>query len=109
MVFGLLDLLGISYRPALADLPDQRGWRISKSADYGSLNTFARGRLDTAKIRRMCSLVKCTFGSSYVGFFAGAHWPLTGRKRCAVSRSKWDSPLHDTAGCLCSRVLRFGG
>lgn len=35
MVFGLLELLGISYRPTLADLPDQKGWRISKSADYG--------------------------------------------------------------------------
>jgi hypothetical protein len=52
VVFGLLELLGISYRPALADLPDQKGWRISKSADYGPLSTFARGRVDTAKIRR---------------------------------------------------------
>jgi len=25
LVFGLLELLGISYRPALADLPDQKG------------------------------------------------------------------------------------
>ena len=31
---------------------DQKGWRISKSADYGPLGTFARGRVDTAKIRR---------------------------------------------------------
>jgi hypothetical protein len=28
VVFGLLELLGISYRPALADLPDQKDWRI---------------------------------------------------------------------------------
>ena len=28
LVFGLLHLLGISYRPALADLPDQKVWRI---------------------------------------------------------------------------------
>lgn len=35
LVFGLLELLGISYRPALADLPDQKGWRISAGADYG--------------------------------------------------------------------------
>ncbi|MGH3283026.1 MAG: Tn3 family transposase, partial [Trebonia sp.] len=41
VVFGLLELLGISYRPALADLPDQKGWRISSAADYGPLNTFA--------------------------------------------------------------------
>ena len=35
VVFGLLELLGISYRPALADLPDQKGWRIKGDADYG--------------------------------------------------------------------------
>jgi len=28
LVFGLLELLGISYRPALADLPDQKGWPL---------------------------------------------------------------------------------
>jgi TnpA family transposase len=52
VVFGLLELLGISYRPALADLPDQKGWRIKGDAGYGPLNTFARGRIDLAKIRR---------------------------------------------------------
>ena len=41
LVFGLLELLGISYRPALADLPGQKGWRINLQADYGPLNTFA--------------------------------------------------------------------
>ena len=51
LVFGLLELLGISYRPALADLPDQKGWRIRPDADYGPLSTFARGRIDLAKIR----------------------------------------------------------
>ena len=38
VVFGLLELLGISYRPALADLPDQKGWRIKAGADYGPLS-----------------------------------------------------------------------
>ena len=51
-MFGLLELLGISYRPALADLPDQKGWRFKADADYGPLSTFARGGIDTAKIRR---------------------------------------------------------
>jgi len=32
VVFGLLELLGISYRPALADLPDQKGWRFKADA-----------------------------------------------------------------------------
>jgi Tn3 transposase DDE domain len=37
--------------PALADLPDQKGWRISPSADYGPLIAFARGRIDLGRIR----------------------------------------------------------
>jgi TnpA family transposase len=51
LVFGLVSLLGVQYRPALADLPDQKGWRVSASADYGPLNTFARGKVDLAKVR----------------------------------------------------------
>jgi TnpA family transposase len=34
MVFGLLKPLGVAYRPELADLPDQKLWRINPSADY---------------------------------------------------------------------------
>ncbi len=49
LVFGLLELLGISYRPALADLPDQKGWRIKADAGYGPLDTFARGKIDLAQ------------------------------------------------------------
>jgi TnpA family transposase len=52
LVFGIAQLLGVDYRPALADLPDQKGWRADSGADYGSLNTFARGKLDLDKVRR---------------------------------------------------------
>ncbi|MER5625089.1 Tn3 family transposase [Streptosporangium sp. NPDC002544] len=52
LAFGLASLLGVEYRPALADLPDQKGWRTDNGADYGSLNTFARGKLDLGKVRR---------------------------------------------------------
>ena len=51
LVFGILELPGISYRPALADLPDQKGWRIDSHADYGPLAAFARGRIDLGRIR----------------------------------------------------------
>ncbi|WP_202126077.1 Tn3 family transposase [Actinomadura physcomitrii] len=51
VVFGLVHLLGMQYRPALADLPDQKGWRI-QDADYGTLTRFARGKIDLAKIKR---------------------------------------------------------
>jgi len=52
LIFGIASLLGVDYRPALADLPDQKGWRAENSVDYGSLNTFARGKLDLGKVRR---------------------------------------------------------
>ncbi len=52
LVFGIASLLRVDYRPALADLPDQKGWRTKADADYGPLNTFARGKLDLGKVRR---------------------------------------------------------
>jgi TnpA family transposase len=71
VVFGLLELLGISYRPALADLPDQKGWRIGSGlgadADYGPLNTFARGRIDLGKIRRNWDDILRVIASIYTG------------------------------------------
>jgi TnpA family transposase len=67
VVFGLLELLGISYRPALADLPDQKGWRIKGDADYGPLNTFARGKVDLAKIRRNWEDILRVVASIYTG------------------------------------------
>ncbi|MBW8482611.1 Tn3 family transposase [Actinomadura parmotrematis] len=51
IVFGLVHLLGMQYRPALADIPDQKGWRI-QNTDYGPLNRFARGKVDLDKIVR---------------------------------------------------------
>lgn len=50
IVFGLLHLIGRQYRPQLANLPDQRLWRIDARADYGPLDKAARGVIDTAKI-----------------------------------------------------------
>jgi hypothetical protein len=67
LVFGLLELLGISYRPALADLPDQKGWRINASADYGPLNTFARGKIDLRKVRRNWEDILRVVASIYTG------------------------------------------
>ncbi|MFI6792044.1 Tn3 family transposase [Nonomuraea sp. NPDC050383] len=67
LTFGLLELLNISYRPALADLPDQKGWRIDPGADYGPLNTFARGRIDLRKVRRMWPDILRVVASIYTG------------------------------------------
>lgn len=51
LVFGLVHLLDMEYRPALADLPDHKGWRIKHEGGYGLLDTFARGLIDLNKIR----------------------------------------------------------
>ena len=50
IVFGLTHLLGYKYRPQLANLPDQRLWRIDAAADYGPLDKAARGRIDLDKV-----------------------------------------------------------
>jgi len=67
MVFGLLHLLGLQYRPQLADLPDQRLWRIDPTADYGALNTAARGKVDLARTRRHWPDILRVVASVYTG------------------------------------------
>ncbi len=53
LVFGLLHLLGYSYRPELADMPDQKMWTIGRPpAAYGSLTAAARGRISLARIEQ---------------------------------------------------------
>lgn len=52
IIFGLLQLLGFDYRPQLADLPDAKLWRTDPEANYGPLNTAARGRIDLKRIDR---------------------------------------------------------
>jgi hypothetical protein len=51
-MFGLCHPPRIECRPELADMPDQRAWRADRHADYGPLNTLARGRFDLPKIVR---------------------------------------------------------
>ena len=67
LVFGLVELLDMEYRPALADLPDQRLWRIDAHADYGALNTAARGKVDLARVRRHWPDILRVVGSVYTG------------------------------------------
>nr|WP_211212959.1 Tn3 family transposase [Actinopolyspora mortivallis] len=52
IVFGLLTLAGWTYAPQLADIPDQKLWRIDPKVDYGPFNHAARRRIDLERIRR---------------------------------------------------------
>jgi len=51
LVWGLLRLLDVDYRPQLADVPDQKLWLIDPAAGYGPLNATARGRVELGKVR----------------------------------------------------------
>ena len=50
VVFGLFSLLGFRFSPRLADLPDQRFWRIQKDDDYGPLNGLSRHTINARLI-----------------------------------------------------------
>jgi len=52
VVFGLFWLLGYQFSPRLADIGEARFWRIDPTADYGSLQTIARARVNTKLIAR---------------------------------------------------------
>jgi TnpA family transposase len=67
VVFGLVHLLDKQYRPAPADLPDERLWRSDPAADYGALNTAARGRLDLDRAARHWPEMLRVVGSIHTG------------------------------------------
>ena len=67
LVFGLVSLLGGDYRPALADIPDQKGWRVGSADGYGPLATFARGKIDLGRVRANWSDILRIVVSIYAG------------------------------------------
>ncbi|MEU6651974.1 Tn3 family transposase [Streptomyces sp. NPDC046900] len=67
IVFGLLTLAGFTYAPQLADLPDQKMWRVDRAADYGAFQDAARGRIDLARIERHWEDILRIIGSIHTG------------------------------------------
>lgn len=67
IVFGLPTLAGSAYAPQLADLPDQKMWRIDRAADYGAFQDAARGRIDLARIERHWEDILRIIGSIHTG------------------------------------------
>nr|WP_241836721.1 transposase [Streptomyces sp. CB01249] len=65
--FGLLALAGFAYAPQLADLPDQKMWRIDRTADYGAFQQAARGRVDLTRIERHWEDILRIIGSIHTG------------------------------------------
>ncbi len=52
IVFGLFWLLGYQFSPRLADAGEAVFWRIDKNANYGLLDTIARGVIQLKKIEQ---------------------------------------------------------
>ena len=67
IVFGLLTLTGWQYAPQLADLPDQKLWRVDPHAAYGPFDTIARGRLNLGKVRLHWQDILRVAGSIHTG------------------------------------------
>ena len=55
IVFGLFRLLGYQFSPRLADMPDQRLWRLTAPGtsvvDYAALNSVAKNKLSAERMR----------------------------------------------------------
>jgi hypothetical protein len=87
-VFGLLALAGFAYAPQPADLPDQKMWRIHRTADHGAFQDAARDRgcdAGTARVRQG------VFGS---GVFAGLSFAVPANSVCeSAPRSRSFSSL----------------
>lgn len=75
IVFGLFRPLGYQFSPRLADLPDQRLWRLAlpgaPAADYGPLNAVARNPLSYERIRTNWADMLRVAGSLHTGTVAG--------------------------------------
>lgn len=67
VVFGLFWLLGYQFSPRLADIGEARFWRIDPTADYGSIQTIARARVNIKLIARNWDDLLRLAGSLYQG------------------------------------------
>ena len=72
IVFGLFALLGYQFCPRLADLGDQRLWRLDPKADYGPLDRIARNHIKTERIARHWDDLLRLAGSLTEGRVAGS-------------------------------------
>jgi len=72
VVFGLFALLGYQFSPRLADLGDQRLWRLDPKADYGVLDRVARHHIKPDLITRHWDDLLRLAGSLAEGTIAGS-------------------------------------
>ncbi|WP_196844479.1 MULTISPECIES: Tn3 family transposase [unclassified Cryobacterium] len=75
IVFGLFRLLGYQFSPRVADMPDQRLWRLTPPgapvADYGILGPVARNKLSFKRMEPYWEDMLRVVGSLHNGTVAG--------------------------------------
>ncbi len=75
LVFGLFRLLGYQFSPRIADLTDQRLWRLTPPGappvDYGPLNAVATHQLSWARMREHWADMLRVAGSLHTGTVTG--------------------------------------
>ncbi|WP_431031548.1 Tn3 family transposase [Plantibacter sp. RU18] len=75
IVFGLFRLLGYQFSPRVADMPDQRLWRLTPPgaprADYGILDPVARNKVSTTRMEPHWEDMLRVAGSLHSGTVAG--------------------------------------
>lgn len=71
-VFGLFWLLGYQFSPRLADIGGVKLWRIDAKADYGALDSIARGTINLSLIRDNWSDLIRLAGSLKLGYVQAA-------------------------------------
>lgn len=60
-------MAGFTHAPQLADLPDQKMWRIDRTVGYGAFQDTARGRVGLARIERHWEDILRIIGSVRTG------------------------------------------
>jgi TnpA family transposase len=75
IVFGLFRLLGYQFSPRVADMPDQRLWRLTPpgtpAADYGILNPVAKNKVSINRMEPHWEDMLRVVGSLHNGSVAG--------------------------------------
>jgi TnpA family transposase len=107
IVFGLLHLIGRQYRPELANLPDQRLWRVDPNADYGPLDRAARGRINVEKITRHWDDM-CRIAVSLHSYVVTAHEVTRMISRDGSPTSLGQAIAHFGRIFKTIHILRFG-
>lgn len=67
LVFGLFWLLGFQFSPRLADIKDQRFWRMERQADYGVFNDISKHKISTKRVASDWDDMLRTAGSLKMG------------------------------------------